>query len=392
MNAKDIDRIHAAGLISDDQRQAILGHFRLGDAPSRLLLILSIIGGIMVAAGLILVMAANWDRIPELVKITAGIVLMTGCHLGGWWLRREGRFHAAAEGLNLTGSLLFLGNIALLGQVFNLSSRPQNAILFWLAGIAPKAFLLRSKPQQILALLAATLWLGYETFHRDGWFHMTGGDRGGWLVLLLGANTFIALGTWLKRDVFGATTEKHGLLLVHLVTLPLTWPFLLNGTAWQSGDVWIALVVSLAVGVLLFLGVWRNHVGLTVQWRVTWAAALLGVWLLGWLALLYGDRWDTYRHEVHPVSWAASIMLFIFCLVQIQVGLLRRSPWLVNLALVFIAAHLITAYVKLFGTMLTTGTVFIVGGAFLVALAIYLEKKRRQLLAQMNTTTASPQP
>jgi uncharacterized membrane protein len=392
MNAKDIDRIHAAGLISDDQRQAIFTHFRLGDAPNRLLLILSIIGGIMVAAGLILVMAANWDRIPELAKIISGLGLMVGCHLGGWWLRQTGRFHAASEGLNLIGSLLFLGNIALLGQVFNLSSRPQNAILLWLVGIAPTAFLLRSKPQHVLTLLAATVWLGYETFHREGWFHLTGADQGGWLILLLGANAFIALGVWLKRDAFGPTTEKHGLLLVHLVSLPLAWPFFLDGTSWQSSELWMALVVSVAIGGLLFLGIWRHQTELPMQWRVTWAATLLGVWLLGWLALLYGDRWDTHRHDAHPVSWATSIGLFIFCLVQIQAGLLRRSPWLVNLALVFIAAHLITAYVKLFGTMLTTGTVFIVGGAFLVALAIYLEKKRRQLLAQMNTTTASPQP
>jgi uncharacterized membrane protein len=392
MNANDIDRIHAAGLISDDQRQAIFTHFRLGDSPNRLLLILSVIGGIMVAAGLILVMAANWDRIPELVKISAGLALMVGCHLGGWWLRRAGRFHAAAEGLNLIGSLLFLGNIALLGQVFNLGSRPQNAILLWLAGIAPTALLLRSKPQHILTLLAATVWLGYETFHREGWFHVTGGEQGGWPILLLGANAFIALGVWLKRGAFGPTTEKHGLLLAHLVTLPLTWPFFLANTTLQSGDLLIALVVSLAVGGLLLLGVWRNQTVLTAQWRVTWAATLLGVLLLGWLALLYGDRWDTYRHEVHPVSWAASIGLFVFCLLQVQVGLLRQSPWLVNLAIVFIAAHLITAYVKLFGTMLTTGTVFIVGGVFLVALAIYLERKRRQLLAQINTTTASPQP
>ena len=236
------------------------------------------------------------------------------------------------------------------------------------------------------------MWLGYETFHHEGWFHLTGGDQGGWLVLLLGANTFITLGTWLKRDAFGPTTEKHGLLLAHLVTLPFTWPFVLDGTTWHSGDFWILLGLSIAVGALLFLGVWRNHAGLTVQWRVTWAAALLGVWLLGWLALLHGNTWDSYRHAAHPVSWAASIGLFVFCLLQVQVGLLRQSPWLVNLAIVFIAAHLITAYVKLFGTMFTTGTVFIVGGAFLVALAIYLEKKRRQILARMTTAVPAPQP
>ena len=391
MNSKDIDRIHAAGLITAEQRQAIIGHFHVNQTQNKLLLILSIIGGIMVAAGLILVMASNWQHIPDAVKLAAGALLLISCQLGGWQLRRTGRFAAAAEGLNLTGSLLFLGNIALIGQVFNLSSRPQNAILVWAIGIAPTAFLLRSKAQHILALLAVTTWLGYEVFGTMGWVHSLA-EHQVYLFMILCAYAFAAIGVWLKPEAFGPATEKHGLLLIHLTTFQLTLPFFVNEVGWTDGTIIGLLVGTTVAAVLVAWGILRNFTGIPSQWRAIWAGALTAVLATAWLGLAFGGSDDTYYglRDLNGASWIASIVLFVFCLLQVHLGLLRQSPWLVNVGIVFIAVHLITAYIKLFGTMLTTGTVFIVGGAFLIALAIYLEKKRRRLLGQISAAPIQP--
>lgn len=391
MNPKDIDRIHAAGLITAEQRQAIIDHFPPDKSQNKLLLILSIIGGIMVAAGLILVMAANWQHIPDVIKLAAGVVLLVGCQLGGWQLRRAGRFTAAAEGLNLTGSLLFLGNIALIGQVFNLSSRPQNALLVWAIGIAPTAFLLRSKAQHILTLLAVTIWLGYEVFGTTGWIHPMA-EHQVYLFMILCAYAFAAIGVWLKPETFGPATEKHGLLLIHLMTFPLTLPFFSSEVRWTD-DSMIGLLAATAVAVgLLVWGILRNFRGVPGQWRTIWAGALTAVLATAWLGLAFGESDETYYglRDLNGAAWIASIVLFVFCLLQVHLGLLRQNPWLVNVGIVFIAVHLITAYIKLFGTMLTTGTVFIVGGAFLIALAIYLEKKRRRLLGQISAAPVQP--
>lgn len=78
-----------------------------------------------------------------------------------------------------------------------------------------------------------------------------------------------------------------------------------------------------------------------------------------------------------------TVLLFLFCLLQIQVGVQRRSEFLVNLGVAFIALDIIATYVNLFGSMARTGLMFLVGGVFLILFGIYLEKKRRALMLRM---------
>ena len=46
---------------------------------------------------------------------------------------------------------------------------------------------------------------------------------------------------------------------------------------------------------------------------------------------------------------------------------------------------MIAAYIGLFGTMARTGLMFVVSGVFLIVFGVYLEKKRRKLMAQIKT-------
>jgi hypothetical membrane protein len=81
----------------------------------------------------------------------------------------------------------------------------------------------------------------------------------------------------------------------------------------------------------------------------------------------------------------ATIALFVFCLLQIQVGLQERSPFLVNLGVIFIALDIIAAYFSLFGSMARTGVMFLISGIFLIVFGVYLEKKRRKLMKQIKS-------
>ena len=89
------------------------------------------------------------------------------------------------------------------------------------------------------------------------------------------------------------------------------------------------------------------------------------------------------------VNAAASIGLFVFCLLQIQAGLQTGSRYLVNLGVAFIGLDIVSAYFGLFGTMARTGLMFIVSGLFLMVFGVYLERKRRNLLHQMKTLNQS---
>jgi uncharacterized membrane protein len=90
-------------------------------------------------------------------------------------------------------------------------------------------------------------------------------------------------------------------------------------------------------------------------------------------------------------SWGylgGTLALFVFCLLQIQVGIQERSPFLVNLGVTFIAFDILAAYFGLFGSMARTGVMFLISGVFLMVFGVHLEKKRRGLMRRMKSTPA----
>ncbi len=392
MKVSDIDRIHEAGLISAEQRGAIIGHFKLDRETNKLLVLLSILGGILISAGIILLVASNWQSIPRLVKLVAGLMLMLGAHYAGARVKQSDRYPVLGEALHLIGSGLFLANIALVGQVYNLSSRPPNAILLWLLGMAPLPWLLRSKAQHILTLCALGLWLGLEMNQPGSLLYFDGEARQFMFYAILGV-AFTGLGMQLRRTgfpEFGPATEKFGLLVLHLASYPLTLDLYYTSQAVAPAAWAVAGVVTGLAILLLLLGLRDQSLLPEVRWRLAWAAALVGILGLAWMGLLVRPETQGsygFRH-VEAVGLAVPA-LFGFCLLQAQVALLRRSPWLLNLAITFIGLHIITAYFRLFGSMRTTGLMFVVSGALLIGLAVFLERKRRALLKRMQFIPAT---
>src|SRR5688500_16157561 len=91
MKLSEVQDMRNAGLITEDQRSAIVAHFALDRETNKFLAILSIIGATLVSAGIILLIASNWDAIPRGVKLAGGLALLAGSHAGGWWLSRSGQ-------------------------------------------------------------------------------------------------------------------------------------------------------------------------------------------------------------------------------------------------------------------------------------------------------------
>jgi len=395
MKHSDVQKIHEAGLITDEQRQKIIAHFNLKeDGGGKFLAIVSIIGAVLIAAGITLLIAAHWNEIPRGVKIAAGLFLMLGFHAGGWWLREvQGKYPKTGEALHWIGSCLFLANIALVGQIYNLVSRPPNAFLLWWIGIAALPWLLRSKAQQVLLLIAFGIWFGLEVNERGGLVYCES-DRQVLLYALLGL-VYLGAGYCLRRTLFSefaGVTEKLGLLAFLIFTYPLTWKeFFGRENAelrmWFFPTLGLFTLLPLAVGI-------RNLHALTRQWRWTWFAALLGMMAFMatvWFGCWQWDHTGESRHYFRGESWnylVGILALFVFCLLQIQVGIQERSPFLVNLGVVFIALDILAAYGDLFGSMARTGVMFLISGVFLIVFGVYLEKKRRTLMKQIRAQPA----
>ena len=406
MKYGDVQKLHEAGLITDEQRQKIVEHFQLKeDGGGNFLAIVSIIGAVLIAAGITLLIAAHWNEIPRGVKIATGLLLMLGFHAGGWWLSTlrsspatedgrevQGKYRKTGEALHLIGSCLFLANIALIGQIYNIVSRPPNTFLLWWIGIAALPWLLRSKAQHVLLLIAFGIWFGFEV-NEHGSLIYCESQRQILLYALLGL-VYLGAGYCLRRtpfSEFAGVTEKLGLFAFLIFVYPLTWK---DFFVWENSEIRQWVFPALASFALLLLAVGlRNLRVLTRQWRWTWFAALLGMVVFMatvWFGCWQLDHAGGSRYFYWAESWSylvGTLALFVFCLVQIQIGIQERSPFLVNLGVTFIALDILAAYCDLFRSMQRTGVMFLISGIFLIVFGVYLEKKRRALMKQIKAQT-----
>lgn len=386
MKQSDIQKLYEAQLITDEQRQRIIEHFGLNGSKNKFLVIMVSLGGVLALAGIILVISAHWGAIPGLVKIALGAMLMAGAHAAGWYLCGTRQSSPKLGGaLHFLGAGLFLANIALVGQVYHLSSRAPNAMILWLAGIIPLAWVLRSRSIHVLSLIGLTVWLGMEINCEGGWLYFASCAAqvsifSGFGLLLYGAGLTLGRSSYPE---FRPATERLGLLLFQL---GLCWTVV---DRWWSGEKAaniLALSAAAAIpGLLLALLHFRKEKTLSAQWRAVWCA-VLACWtglIVSW-PFLIGPYQPYYAGRLSPFHWMASVALVVGCLLQIRAAVEMRAAWMVNLAIVGIAFTLITDFILLMGSMLNTGMIFLVGGVGLLGLGYILERKRRSALRKIN--------
>jgi uncharacterized membrane protein len=123
--------------------------------------ILAIMAAVLFGAAILLVIAANWDAFPRLLRVGALFAIIATAYVGGALLKLRGH-GSMAEGLWLVGAAAFGASIALIGQMYHLSGDEADAVLTWCAGTALAAAALRSGPLTVAAVGLAASWLFME--------------------------------------------------------------------------------------------------------------------------------------------------------------------------------------------------------------------------------------
>src|SRR2546429_3663277 len=160
------------------ERERERGWLSLGGVLGRL-------GAAVTMLGVILLIAANWQHIGAGVKILGFLLLLGGAHGAALWIEWTGRpYPRFAEALHFRGAGLFVGGLALVGQIYQLPANPPRAMLVWLVAIAPLAVLLRSPAISGLGILAAWLWLDFAGAGATSPLHVPGFTA--YLLLSLG--------------------------------------------------------------------------------------------------------------------------------------------------------------------------------------------------------------
>jgi len=329
------------------------------------------LGGGLLLAGLILIVAENWEALHRAVKLGAWAVLqvallLAAYHLGRFWPDRPG----LAEALSFVAGGWMLGGIALVSQIYQLDSRPPNGIWLWLALVLPAAWLLKRQAVAAVLFVALVAGFGLEAGQADSLFHASH-PEGPWIwlgVLLLAA----VLVSWLPtpapflRDWTGVWTfvAANFFLLVFGASQELDRSDL--GRGW-----WLA-----GAGILLSLALPERC--LSHAWDALTSRLLVFVTFLPWILL--GARYDADTVKDHlalGLSWIAQLVIAVLV---IRAGARRGAESWVNLGYLALLVGILTRYFDFFGDYLQGGTALALTGCLLLFILYALEKSRRRTL------------
>jgi uncharacterized membrane protein len=128
-------------------------------------------GALMVGAGVLLFVAAHWDRLSPSARFLSVLAMVGFFHGTGAYLTE--RFPKLSIAMHGLGTLGLGAGIFLAGQIFNLEEHWPGGIMLWAAGAWIGYALLRDWVQALLAALLTPFWLSGEWIEAtkgfDGW-------------------------------------------------------------------------------------------------------------------------------------------------------------------------------------------------------------------------------
>lgn len=387
MKYSDAEKLLELGLISREQCDAIIDRLKLSPAASRnyLLIAFSCLGGVLVLAGVILLISANWAEIPPLVKQISAAALMLAFWIFGlrFVCRKENPRPILGESLCFVGAGLWLGNIALYGQIYQISSEPSKAIGAWFLGIFLLPWLVRLRGVFLMSLVAAFIWLCCKAEEVPNDI-----DEVFYFRFLAFFAAVSALGIFLSnlKDETRERVRGYGPLAAWtafpalvLLAQPLCYVRLWKVFCAEASTLvpaGLLLIASLLFSFRKKLGALGNV-----------AAILLGAFPLVPLGLEYLDTaTQTPDDVIHALMMG---VLFVCGNAAMIFGAKVTKKFYVNLGAMMIFLSAIALAIEVVGSLTSSGLALIAAGVFLIVVGYALERQRRKITAKIKEDISS---
>ncbi|MHA2621708.1 MAG: DUF2157 domain-containing protein [bacterium JZ-2024 1] len=374
-------------LISEKQARLILMRYGLipgesaGTARRRdLIFYVSILGAVLVGIGIILVVAANWNVLSPFARLLFWLVITAGLYVIAY---RLGLRTAMGKAFTLIGSLAFGASLFVVAQVYHFSERASVNILgLWALFVFPMAYAVFFSPHIYLSLIVALIYLA--TIWLSSY---PGAGMPETLGYLLAIGTLVYLvGVFHHRfPAYRALAHAYASVGAVLMT---TLVFLMSFRGFWSEAFWHSRrepgALAVWAGLLVFLlalgnlGLVLKKSGDLEEALMALACATVSLALMFFLRLPAGSA-DFRRTFSFVALGGVNLILFAGAIRLIYLGVARLNPGFVNYGLSLFFILMVARYFELFGTLLSTGLSFILGGAVLLLLGYGLTKQRAHL-------------
>jgi uncharacterized membrane protein len=346
----------SAGLVDAAQAERIRAwEAEHGDdgRKSHLAIVAFAFGGILLVAGVLLFVAANWDRLAPGGRFALVLAMIAVFHVGGAYASRSSA--ALAATLHAVGTGALGAGIYLSGQIFHMAEHWPGALMLWSVGAALAWWLLRQWPQMLWLALLAPAWLWGEWFEAQppmaGWRGMGPLTLG----LFLLACAYLMASTPEAREPWRRTLTALGAIALIPAAAAIAWSDSASSQALHLSQAELSVqgrIMAWSLAIVIPAGVaWvlREREAAWLAGALAWGLALLWVnprpdsgelllWILyaigAVLLVLWGIR-DRQRLAVNlgVLAFALSVLGFYFSSLYDKLG---RALGLIGIGVVFI--------------------------------------------------------
>jgi uncharacterized membrane protein len=369
-------RWQGAGLLDDSTAAAIRAYEEAHAKPSSRrwqVLIALILGGILLGAGVLLFLAAHWDRVSPLERMVLVLAMLVFFH--GLGVLTRAHFTGFATAMHALGTLSAGAAIALVGQIFNMQEHWPAAVMLWALCAAAGWVLLRDQFQLSLTLLLVPAWIACE------WIERANGHGGAsvYMARFIGITAATYLAAFLhsrRRAVF------HILFSAGAVLLPGCVFALSQGWSDAGYSQVLPLPYKLCAGALALLAIAAGWLVNRKSLPPLLVVAGL-VWALPWAQTKVAEKVGSGAWYHSEPSWLAYLMVAAAAVFFVWWGIRLVAKPLVNYGTAAFALTVMWFYFANVMNKLDRSLGLIVLGVLFLAGGWALEHTRRKIVADM---------
>ena len=180
----ELPELVAEGVINAESADAIGRHYRVAEerAPNFGFVILAAIGSALVGAGIILLIAHNWDDLPRTTRcVIAFLPLVIALVLASFVLLRRDKSAPWRESAAIFDVAAVAAAISLVSQTYQIQGSFADFMRVWLLLSIPIVYLLRTKFGALAYIIGCAAWILSQSF----WSFNRPGETFFWFLLLL---------------------------------------------------------------------------------------------------------------------------------------------------------------------------------------------------------------
>jgi uncharacterized membrane protein len=426
----DLPELTAAGILTEDTAKRLREHY--GEAPevSRTavaVLLFAILGSALIAAGIILLFAHNWDQLGRTSRTVLSFTpLLAAQALGLWVLFRR----PSSAGWCESAAVFLVGGIgvaiALIAQTYHIAGDEASFFLTWSILVLPCVYLFRSVIATLASMAGFLTWAGLVqqyAAHAVGFWPLTlllapmivqalrqreSSPTAIWLTLGTLAYLTIGVGIVLEKTLPGLWIIAYaslmtlfslgarlahtravrlpaqvvgyagGIFLLMFFTYSWVWDdigprhYRVNETyhAWAGVHDYVVCLVLPILVVLVTLKTWRAEPVLTLTW-----AAFPFIASLGYAAVVLSDSAGVAQVLINVYMALAGCA---FLASGLRSGALASA----NYGMLMIALLAIARFFDSDLGFVLRGILFILAGIFFLALNLVMLRRQRKMEAQ----------